>query len=218
MDSDLSSCDISVLVRALLSRPRDAFDEIVRRHLPKMRRIARRELRRRSIPEAVYDEDDLLSSSNRMFFSLILAGKVHSIQGLDELWVVYRRIVADKVTSARNRTRARKRGAVGRWNGRKRCFGPADADATQDDAQNRDDLNLFESGLPRPEVSAIADETLRLLLDLLNDEQRMIANLRLDNLSISEIAKRLRRSERTINRKLEEIREIWRSTGQIDGV
>jgi RNA polymerase sigma factor (sigma-70 family) len=218
MDSHLSRCDTSELVRSLFSRPREALDEFVRRHLPRMHLIARSELKRRSVPEAFYDEDDLVSSSNRLFFSLILAGKVHSIKGLDELWVVYRRIAASRVRAAGDRLRAKKRGFLGRWNARPLHDAGGYAAVSHDRFDPDDVLNLFESGLARPEVTAIADDTLRLLLELLNDDQQRIANLRLDTLSIADIAKQLGTSERTISRRLEEIREIWRSSGEIDGL
>ncbi len=78
MDSDFSRTDISVLIQLLFSQPREAFDEIARRHLPEMHRIARAELRRRSVPEADFDADDLVSSSNQIFFSLILEGRIRS--------------------------------------------------------------------------------------------------------------------------------------------
>jgi DNA-directed RNA polymerase specialized sigma24 family protein len=181
--------------------------------------IASAELRRRSVPESFYVEEDLLSSSNRVFFSSILEGKIRSINGLDELWVIYRRIAASRVRAAQDRLHAKKRGGLAFW---KIWVGKSSVRSARKgkgaDANDDLDLDLFESGLLPPEVSTIADETLSYLIGLLNDEQKSIANMRLDTLSVAEIARKKGRSERTINRKLDEIREIWRASGQLDGL
>src|SRR5438270_586549 len=63
---------------------------------------------------------------------------------------------------------------------------------------------------PVPEVSAILREQLEQLLDTLTDPTlRQIAEWRMEGSSNAEIARRLDRAVRTVERKVELIRLIW---------
>jgi len=81
-----------------------------------------------------------------------------------------------------------------------------------------DDFNLYESGLPAPEVHAIGQELTAILLGLTDTDHRTIASMPLDGNTIAGIAARLGLSLRTVNRRLEAIRDAWASSGLIEGL
>ena len=71
---------------------------------------------------------------------------------------------------------------------------------------------------PNPELSAILREQLERLLEALTDPTlRQIAEWRMEGASNAEIAGRLGRAVRTIERKLELIRLTWEKIGGDDG-
>jgi DNA-directed RNA polymerase specialized sigma24 family protein len=64
---------------------------------------------------------------------------------------------------------------------------------------------------PTPELAAMVAEEYRRLLDRLGeDDLRAIAVWQMEGYSVEEIAKKLGRSERTVSRKLQVIRDRWR--------
>ena len=51
---------------------------------------------------------------------------------------------------------------------------------------------------------------------MLDPELQTVAKMRLDQFSIAEIATKVGRSRRTIDRRLERIREIWKASGSLE--
>ena len=70
-------------------------------------------------------------------------------------------------------------------------------------------IEEFVGNEPTPQFAAHVSEQYQRLLKLLDDEQRAIAIAKLEGLTNAEIAARLNRSLRTIERKLQLIRSIW---------
>ena len=66
---------------------------------------------------------------------------------------------------------------------------------------------------PTPEFAAQVAEEYERLLNFLDDDQRAIAVAKLEGLTNPEIAARLDRSLRTVERKLQLIRGIWERGG-----
>jgi hypothetical protein len=85
-----------------------------------------------------------------------------------------------------------------------------------DHARLADDVDLLQSGVPSDEVKLISAEVVAQFLGSLDAERAKIAQMWLDGVRISEIAIRLGRSKRTIERRLEEIRATWNAAGLID--
>ena len=67
----------------------------------------------------------------------------------------------------------------------------------------------FVGNEPTPQFAAQVSEEYQRLLKLLDDEQRVIAIAKLEGLTNADIAARMGRSLRTVERKLELIRAIW---------
>ena len=79
-----------------------------------------------------------------------------------------------------------------------------------------DDSTLIEEFVgnePTPEFAAQVAEEYERLLNFLDDDQRAIAVAKLEGLTNPEIAARLDRSLRTVERKLQLIRGIWERGG-----
>lgn len=81
------------------------------------------------------------------------------------------------------------------------------ADSANSDA---DLLQQLASAEPTPEVAAqVAEEAERLLNCLPSQELIELALLKMEGFTNNEIAKRWRKAERTVERKLNLIRKIW---------
>ncbi len=82
--------------------------------------------------------------------------------------------------------------------------------ANSDTKETEGILRQLASGSPPPDVLASVSETLRILLDYLDDsELQEVAMARLNGLTNEEIAISLNRSVRTIERRMKLIRNIW---------
>lgn len=68
----------------------------------------------------------------------------------------------------------------------------------------------------RPEDAAILHELCERAMDLLDEQHREVAVLNMKGLRTVEIAARLNLSERSINRKVENILKVWSEKGIID--
>ena len=134
----------------------------------------------------------------------------------DDFWRLYRRILARKVSDAVDRQKAIKRGGGGTTRHTEkpdiagtRAPGTAVAVPT-------DDLDLLQSGLPSPEVEAIAKETTASLIGLLRPDLQKVARMRIDGRTIPDIAAELGVSARSVDRMLETIRSTWVSSGLVE--
>ena len=161
-------------------RKGEALGTIFERYSLRMRRLARKALRSKRIPDRECEADDLLDSALDALLRLVLKGRVESIRGVDGFWRLYRRILAYKVSAACDRQFALKRGGPG-------IRKPTGADSTSGHASvpmepvhvtalPPDDFDLFESNLPTADLLAIGREMTQGLLDLLDPEHQRIAH------------------------------------------
>lgn len=150
--------------------------------------------RGRFAADAAYDEEDLALS---VFKSLVRAagdGKYREIANRDELWALLL-VITQRKMAMRNRYQTRiKRG--GDQHVRDLAVEPDQLPDLQPDAQLSAEL---------------ADECRHLLQMLDEQELRRVAMLRLEGLSVAEIAIQLDVTERTVKRKTARIRKIWQS-------
>jgi DNA-directed RNA polymerase specialized sigma24 family protein len=163
--------------------------------------------------------EDVLQSGARTYLQEIVEGRIAYIADEDGTLRIVRQIIADKVSARRAQMRALKRdpariaGFVGKT---LRIASVAHGIDNGDHARLADDLDLFQSGVPSDEVKLISREVVAHFLDSLDAEHAKIAQMRLDGVRISEIAIRLGRSKRTIQRRLEEIRATWNAADPVD--
>jgi hypothetical protein len=222
MPADRGDDDMPGLVHQFLrARATNALGQIVTRYYRRMRALASRYLERDDLPEAFYEPDEALNSTVDRMIRLVLSGRVESIEGVDGFWRLYRKILARKVSAACDRYDAQKRGGPG---ARKRSrHGPFARNSSGEMARipatgiPPDDFDLFQSNLPPADVQAISNETSEQLIDLLEQEHKVVVRMRLDGYTIPQMAAALAVSPRTINRMLETIRGIWASSDLLDG-
>ena len=164
----------------------------------KLVKLARRKLD--GLPSRDFDEEDVALSAMHSFYQGIAKKKFDHLHNRDDLWKLLVTITARKVTAKRRAHFAQKRGG-GRTRGES-IFGRLE-----------DDLGGIANILgtePTPELAVSVAENCRQMLDQLQDETlRQIALWTLEGYRTEEIAEKLGCVRRTVERKLERIREIW---------
>jgi DNA-directed RNA polymerase specialized sigma24 family protein len=134
------------------------------------------------------------------FYQGLAQHKFDHLHNRDDLWKLLVTITARKATAKRRAHFAQKRGG-GQVRGES-VFG------SQDDEQRG--LAHVLGTEPTPELAVSVAENCRQLLDQLQDETlRQIALWTLEGYRTEEIAAKLGCVRRTVERKLERIREIW---------
>ena len=176
----------------------DAAAELWRRYFGRLTHLARR--RMGSMPRRVADEEDVALSAFDSFCRAAEVGRFPKLDDRDDLWQVLVVIAARKAAAAARQARRQKRGR-GLVRGHS-CFGQA-----------MDDENGWHAMVaeePSPEVAAaVAEEYQRLMSALGDATLRSIAQWKLEGYSNEEIAGRLGRQTRTVERKLHLIRALW---------
>lgn len=167
------------------------------RYCDRLVRLARQRLahRRRG---AVEDEEDAALSAFDSFCAGAARGRFPQLNDRDDLWKLLVVITARKAFAQIERQRARKRGGD---------LGPG-IDASGDPV-SADDLIGRE---PTPEFAAmVAEEFERLMISLGDEGLRQVALWRMEGYTGDEIADRLGCARRTVARRLDLIRKLWRA-------
>ncbi len=146
---------------------------------------------------AVGDEDIALSTFDCLFRGLA-EGQLPDLSGRDELLRLLVKITSRKTSNRiRDENRARRGGGGVVHEGA----------LAGDEDGGLDGLAGFPGREPSPEFAAmVADEFRRFLADLPSNDHRQIAALKMEGLSDKEIADRLGKGVRTVERKLAVIR------------
>ena len=179
----------------------DAAQKIWNDYFSKLVCLARRKLG--GIPSRDADEEDVALSAMNSFYKGIARHKFDDIHSRDDLWKLLVTITARKATARRRSYFAQKRGG-GQVRGES-IFGH------QEDGQ--DGLAGVLGTEPTPELAVSVAENCRRMLDQLQDATlRQVALWTLEGYHTEEIAGKLGCVRRTVERKLERIREIWEKT------
>jgi RNA polymerase sigma factor (sigma-70 family) len=216
VEEDLVEIDTGDLFERFVCGENRAFGEIWRRHYRRMRAIAGRYLQPYRELGSRYEADDFLDEVVGRLTKKALRGEVVRVGSSGEFWTLFRKVLRQCIREEHQRLCAGKRGGDGakppvRAGKRYILFGGRRAD----DAV-AEDLDLIGAGDPDPELLAMTEETIGRLFDLLDEEQALISHLRLALFTVPEIAERTGLSERTIARRLKEIRRIWERAGLLD--
>ncbi|MDR0521583.1 MAG: hypothetical protein LBH00_06995 [Planctomycetaceae bacterium] len=190
---------VSQWVLQLANGDAGAAQQIWNDYFGKIVRLARRKLD--GFPKRDYDEEDVAISAMHSFYQGFARHKFDHIQHRDDLWKILVTITARKATAHRRHQLAQKRGG-GRIRGES-VFG-------QPDGGRGGGIADVLSTEPTPEFAASVAENCKVMLAQLQDETlRQIALWTLEGSSTEEIAAKLGCVRRTVERKLERIREIW---------
>jgi DNA-directed RNA polymerase specialized sigma24 family protein len=172
----------------------EAAQRIWDRYFTQLVILARKKLRGRQF--GIADEEDVAISALDSLCRNARKGRFPLLADSDGLWRLLVVITARKALQ------------LLRGEGRSK----RDPRRSDDDLDPADDPTLIEEFVgnePSPEFAAQVAEEYDRLLKVLDDDQRAIAAAKLEGLTNPEIAARLDRSLRTVERKLQLIRGIW---------
>lgn len=191
-----TSNSFSNLISSLKNGRGEAANELWERYAGRVTDVARKKLF--NIPKRVADEEDVTASVFRSVFRGVQAGRLATMDDWDDIWFVLLAITHQKVVNHIRRETAGKRGGQGRENG------------TAEGADHQYNVEQLIANEPTPElVVMLDDEHQRLMESLRDDDLRQVATYRFEGYSVEEIALKMNRVIRTIERKLQNIREQW---------
>lgn len=193
---------ITRLIDALKNGDDDATRQIWERYIDRLLRLARDRLR--ALPHAVADEEDVAQRAFDSFFAGVAWGRFPQLDDRGDLWRILVTIAARKVADHAERETRLKRGGG-------RVLGEA---ALVEDDGGGLGIGQFAGAEPTPEVVATTTDEIRRLFGLLPDESlRLVALLKMEGYTNDEIATSLDCALRSVERKLERIRNLWGAEG-----
>jgi RNA polymerase sigma factor (sigma-70 family) len=203
MPSD-DSGSVTHWLGALRGGDLNAAQPLWQRYFARLVRLAQARLRTKPGPRVVEDEEDAVLSAFDSFCRAATQGRFPQLDDRDDLWRLLVALTERKVADQVRRARRLKRGG-----GRVRTGGDLAASGS-------DDLPAELAGIagpePSPEFAAEFAEEYRRLFEILRDEDlRRIAVWKLEGHTVDEIATQLGCARRTVSRRLELIRTLWRA-------
>jgi DNA-directed RNA polymerase specialized sigma24 family protein len=187
-------------VRQLEAGSQEAANQLWQRYYQELVELARKRLG--STPRRMSDEEDVALSVLRCLYDGAARGQFAALVNRQELWQLLAAITVRKVIDHKRHLTKQKRGG-GRVRGDSVLQGgDSDRGNTGFDELVGDDAT--------PEVEVIAAEEFQRLMVLLDDDRlRQIAQYKLDGFMNEEIGRRLGLACRSIERKLQRIRQVW---------
>lgn len=162
--------------------------------------LARKKLR--SAHRRSSDEEDVVQNAFHSFFRGVGRGRFPQLDDRNNLWRLLVVITARKALDQLAYEQSKRQGGGTIQSDSRMTSGTPVATGAA--------IELVVGDEPTPEFAAqVAEEYERLLARLDNDSLRRVAVLKMEGLTIDEIARRLECSPRTVARKLDTIRVIW---------
>jgi RNA polymerase sigma factor (sigma-70 family) len=207
-DLDPQEMDADRLFRWYIGGESRAFDEIWRRHHRRMRAIVQGYLRPYRELSRGFEVDEFVNDVIGKLTEQIPQGEPPAAGECDRFWMLFRTVARQCILEKLRWLSAIKRGGNGVHKTGDDGRRPAVLSRSWATAE-LDDLARIESRDLGPEVVAIMDDVLRRFYELLDEEQAIVLTHRLALHDIPEIATKMGLSERTISRRLNEIRRVW---------
>lgn len=193
--------DVSVWIRNLSGGDDEAFRKIFDRYFTKLVRLAKRKVDGLGINRRATGEEDIAQNAMYSFYKRASDGQFQ-LEDRGELWRLLVTITVRKAYAEAKSQRAQKRGG-GTVRGESIFMKAGDLEPNVG-------IGQVLGAEPTAEFATLAAERCKELLDLLGDEsQKDVARYKLDGYSNEEIAKMLNCVPRTVERKLQLIREKW---------
>ncbi|MCE9554342.1 MAG: RNA polymerase subunit sigma-70 [Planctomycetes bacterium] len=194
------SSSISRWIAGLKEGEAEDIQRLWQRYSSRLTNLARQRLR--GVSKRVADEEDIAQSVFHSLCRGAAAGRLDKINGRDDLWWLLLAITRMKVVDHIRREMAEKRGA-----GLVVCETELTGDSHPSQVFSLDDLIGHD---PTPEFLVILEEEHRRLIELLPDDRlKKIANARIEGYTNDEVASALEISKRSVERKLQLIRNRW---------
>lgn len=175
---------VTFWIQAVRAGDSTAAQELWNRYFDKLMRLAR--ARMNHLPKATYDEEDAAISTFQVLYRQLQNGSYPELSDRDELWQLMLTVMARKINRRAEYESAAKRSSNG-------------LPATPFDSAAVIDTTAVE----------VADECGALLTKLADPNLEQVALWKLDGFTNDEIAQKLNKTRRTVQRMLNLIREIW---------
>ena len=175
----------------------DATRLIWERYFDQLMGVAKKRLQ--GVRRPCVDEEDIALEAFDSFFRGVRAGKFSRLDNRQDLWQILGVITSRKAINATKKEQRLKRGG-----GRLRLG-----------HNPHDSRDMMEAEIPasaelRPDLAVIATEEVSRLLESLGDDAlRDIAVWKMEGYTNTDIAAKIGRKERTVERKLSIIRSCW---------
>lgn len=194
-----SEASVAAWIAGIKTGEDDAVRQLWQAFFDRLVNVARGKLG--SAPRRVTDEEDLALSAMHSLCRGAAAGRFNEMRDRDDLWRILVAITNRKVVDKlRHDGRAKRGGGVVRGES---VFG-------QTVDREAGGIDRMEGPDASPDFLVQMDEeTQRLLAVLPADDLRQVCQLRMEGYANDEIAERLEKSVRSVERKLQIIREIW---------
>lgn len=174
-----------------------AEQELWDRYFTRLAALARTKLA--DLPPSARDDEDLALSAMNSFFMRAERGGFPRLHDRTDLWQLLATITVRKTIALRRQARTLKRGG-----GQANDYGCYE-----------EILREVAANEPGPDMLAAINEECQRLMDALDEELRPVARMRLEGYTNREIAEALGRVQRTVERKLDRIRQTW--LNDVDG-
>jgi DNA-directed RNA polymerase specialized sigma24 family protein len=183
-----------------------AAQHLWERYFHRLVGLARKKLR--DAPRRVADEEDVALSAFDSFCRGAEQGRFPQLRDRHDFWRLLFALTARKAFDLVRDEHRQKRGG-GAVRGESALLGPAGS------PEGEAGLEQVLGREPTPEFAAQVAEECQRLLDLLGDaELRAVALAKMEGDTTEQIASRLGRSPRSVERKLQLIRSLWSKEGQ----
>jgi RNA polymerase sigma factor (sigma-70 family) len=193
--------EVTVWFAGLADGDDAAIEQIWQKYYDQLVRLARRKLM--DANRRMADEEDIAISTFESFCRGAAAGRFPQLSDRQDLWKILVTITAAKAARQKRDAGRQKRGS-GKVRGES-IFGG------RDDEPGRGIGNVLGSQ-PTPEMAFLAVEECRRLLEMLPDDTlRQVAQMKLEGYTNEEIADQMQCAPRTVERRLQKIRESWSS-------
>jgi RNA polymerase sigma factor (sigma-70 family) len=196
-----SNESVTAWIGALKESGQTAAQLLYERYIEQLVSLARKKLG--AAPRRMADEEDVAQVAMNSFFRGVQQGRFPRLRDRDDLWQVLIMLVERKAIDQIRRQSSKKReGIVG-----ESVFGRPDLEASA--VGGIEQIMGYE---PSPQFAVeVAEEFDRRLQQLGDEELQQIALWKMEGRTNSEIAQELGCVPRTVERRLELIRNIWES-------
>jgi len=182
----------------------ESAQRILDRYMSRLIQVANRRLgksRRR-----VADEDDVVSIAFTKFLERVDQGGFSQLDDRQDLWQILFTLTDRKAVDLIRRETAEKRG------GEEVVVGEDAFDKKGEEPNSSPGINSLPGDEPTPEYTAILMEEFAARLSTLDNEQQGIAIDKMNGMTNKEISDNRKLSLRTIERRLQETRKLWRAS------
>ena len=178
----------------------EGAEQLWQEYFSKLVELARQKLIKRE--RLIADEEDIALSAFKSFCAGVEKGRFPQLDDRDDLWKILVSITLRKTIKVIRDSNRLKRG--GQW---KQISGDSDYDIIQQIASPEID----------PEMAThLTEQFENLLAQLESKELIELATLKMEGYTNAEIAARWNKAERTIERKLAIVRQIWNKHTDVD--